>query len=275
MSDQSRAPVERALRVLEAMNKQPLSRVSTLSDLTGLPPSTILRLLDQLIDAGYAEKVSRSSGYRLRARVRDLSWGFRQEDLILEAAVPRMEQFTAEHKWPVFIALPDGDDMIVRHGTTSSSPVSIDPDIHDLPFPYLLGAVGKAYLAFCPEWEREAILYRLARSGRTADRLALAPKDFERILREVRRVGYATTSEQVAGPAEALPPEAAESFRRVVGFAVPVQQGDRVLACLTMRFIRSAMTNAEAAETFLKPMQDLASSIASSVVRGDRAEASG
>ena len=52
--------------------------------------------------------------------------------------------------------------------------------------------VGRAYLAWCPEKEREEILRRLRKSNNPEDWLARDPKKLERILSETRRRGYAT-----------------------------------------------------------------------------------
>ena len=59
--------------------------------------------------------------------------------------------------------------------------------------------VGRAYLAWCPEKEREEILQRLRKSDNPQDRLARDPKRLERILSETRRGGYATRDPSFIG----------------------------------------------------------------------------
>lgn len=75
---------------------------------------------------------------------------------MVDAASPLMRGFTRVHRWPVFIGTTDGDQMIVRHGTVVESPVAVDPLVYEAPSPFLMSAIGKAYLTFCPDWSRRA-----------------------------------------------------------------------------------------------------------------------
>jgi len=262
MADISRAPVERALHILEAMNGAPVVPIREIASATGLPKSSVVRLLGQLAAAGYVEKLSRNAGYRLTARVRRLSWGFRLDDVVVEAASPLMRGFTRVHRWPVFIGTADGDQMIVRYGTVAESPVAVDPLVYEAPSPFLMSAIGKAYLAFCPDWERDAIIARLAQSHRSIDRLAQDPGDLRRMLREIRKAGYAITGEDLRHMTEGLSAAAGDALKRATGLAVPVLSTDRVIACLSLRFMRSVMTDGGAADAYLEPLRQLAEEIA-------------
>lgn len=261
MSEATRAPVARALSVLEAMNAAHSLHLGEIAERASLPKSSAVRLLDQLVEAGYVEKLSRSAGYRLTSRVQRLSWGFRLSDAVVEAAEPLMREFTKKHRWTLFIGVAEGDRMIVRYGTVAESPVAIDPLIYEAPTPFLLGALGLAYLAFCPDWERRAIIARLGRSRSATDRLARNPDDLMRILNGIRERGYALTSDEVRQLANTSPKSAADGRRRVTGMAVPVMRGDRVLATVSLRFMRSVIGEQEAAKTLLEPLRELARDI--------------
>lgn len=267
MDSISRAPVERALHILEAMNGAPVMPIREIATATGLPKSSVVRLLGQLAAAGYVEKLSRNTGYRLTSRVRRLSWGFRLDDVVVEAGSPLMRAFTREHRWPVFIGTTDGDQMIVRYGTVAESPVAVDPLIHEAPSPFLMSAIGKAYLAFCPDWEHDVIVTRLAQSLRSIDRLAQEPGDLRRMLREIRKAGYAITGEDLRNMTEGLSSGVGDARQRATGLAVPVLSADRVIACLSLRFMRSVMTDREAADAYLEPLRQLAEEIANAARR--------
>lgn len=195
------------------------------------------------------------------------TWGFRLDDVVVEAAAPLMRDFTRAHRWPVFIGSADGDQMTVRYGTVAESPVAVDPLVYEAPSPFLMSAIGKAYLAFCSDWERDAIIARLTQSHRSADRLAQDPSDLRRMLRGIRKAGYAITGEDLRHMTEGLSASAGDARKRATGLAIPVLSHDRVIACLSLRFIRSVMTNSEAAGTYLKPLRQLAEEIATAARR--------
>jgi hypothetical protein len=48
----------------------------------------------------------------------------------------------------------------------------------------------------------------------------------------------------------------------IAGLAVPVRRGSRVFACLTMRYPRKAMIEAEAVKHYLLPLRETARAIA-------------
>jgi IclR family transcriptional regulator, mhp operon transcriptional activator len=59
------------------------------------------------------------------------------------------------------------------------------------PVGWLLTGIGRAYLSFCPESEREGILGRLRKSKKPEDRLAHDQKRLDKIFAETRQRGYA------------------------------------------------------------------------------------
>ncbi|MGB5950431.1 MAG: DNA-binding transcriptional regulator [Parvibaculum sp.] len=244
-------PVIRALRLLEALNGETVMPLGRLHEETGLPKPTLVRLLDTLIAAGYVRRVSRRAGYSLAERVLRLSGGFRHTDRVVEAARPFLYALTARHKWPVAFATFDGDAMIVRAGTRHASPFSTDPDYLDTRLPMLVSALGRAYLAFCPEEERETILAMLRASPARADRTARDERAVMRLLATIRTRGFASTAPLRGDPA--------------TGLAVPVMQGPNVVACMTMRYFGSAMSEEEAARRYLASMRDAAAAIASTL----------
>src|SRR5947209_4151717 len=116
-----------------------------------------------------------------------------------------------------------------------------------LPRPTVLAsALGRAWLAFCPEEERRVILRDiggLAARQEAALRLALD---------RIRRTGWAFTA----------PPRPT----RLHGMAVPIRSGTRMLGSLSMRFTRSAMSEDEVGQRFGHRLAVLARAIASDVV---------
>lgn len=76
--------------------------------------------------------------------------------------------------------------------------------LHDrvgTPINWTLSAVGRAYLAHCPDSEREKILAVLRKSALPENRLARDDKRLQQILGETRSRGYATRDPSFGGGA--------------------------------------------------------------------------
>lgn len=242
-------PVRRSFAVLEALSRRRSSTVTVLTGETGLPRPTVVRLLHTLIALGYAARISREQGYRLTERVLGLAGSIRFVDHLVDAAMPHMSRFTADHGWPLYLATLGHGAITIRHSTAPESPMSFEAAGLNLPRPLLISALGRAWLAFCSEEERRSILADIV--GLTSRQEAA----FRTVLAGVRRDGYAFTQSPRAS--------------RLQGIAVPILRGSgahmRVLGSLSMRFPRSAMTDAEAGLRFGRGLQQLARAIATDV----------
>jgi IclR family mhp operon transcriptional activator len=239
-------PVRRSFAVLEALSHRRSTTLSVLTGETGLPRPTVVRLLHTLIALGYAARVSREQGYRLTDRVLGLAESIRFVDHLVDAAIPHMRRFTEEHGWPLYLATISQGAIVIRHSTAPDSPMAFEGAGLNLRRPVLISALGRAWLAFCPDEERGTILRDV---GGVTRRQEAA---FEAVLERVRRDGVAFTQ----------PPRPT----RLQGMAVAIRRGPRVLGSLSMRFPRSAMTEEAAAQRFGKRLQAVARAIAADVV---------
>jgi IclR family mhp operon transcriptional activator len=240
-------PVSRALAVLEALNRRPTTPLRVLHVETGLPKATLVRLLQALRAAGYVEQVSSALGYRVTGRVVQLAAGFRFRDRVVDAAIVPMRRFTQAHRWPLYLGVLEGGVIQIRHSTIGDSPLSTEPAVTYRSFPILSSALGRAYLAFCPDAERSMILRALAASRRRENTPARDTRRLLAALREVRRQGYALT-----------PP----SRSRYLGLAVPIMHDEAVLACLSLRFFQRALSINETVDRYLGALQRTARDIA-------------
>ncbi|MCF8470092.1 MAG: hypothetical protein K9G30_04855, partial [Parvibaculum sp.] len=153
--------------------------------------------------------------------------------------------------WPVALATFDGNAMFVRAGTPYHSPFSTDSDFLNQRLPMLVSALGRAYLAFCPEGEQRTILDVLRASTASADVAARDTTYVERLIAGIRARGYASTAPIPGDPA--------------MGIAVPIMEGEHAAATMTMRYFASVMSEEEAAERYLVPMQHAAAAIAANL----------
>src|SRR5262245_11980135 len=150
-------PVRRSFAVLEALSRRRVTTLSLLVQETGLPRPTVVRLLHTLSALGYAQRVSREHGYRLTDRVLGLSESIRFVDHLVDAAIPHMSGFTAEHGWPLYLATLSYGAITIRHSTAPESPMSFEGAALNSRRSVLSSALGRVWLAFCSEPERRAI----------------------------------------------------------------------------------------------------------------------
>jgi len=240
-------PVRRSFAVLEALGRRRSSTVSLLVGETGLPRPTVVRLLHTLIALGYAARVSRAQGYRLTDRVLGLAESIRFVDHLVDAAIPHMRRFTEEHGWPLYLATLSQGAIVIRHSTAPDSPMAFEGAGLNARRPVLISALGRAWLAFCPDEERRAILRDIGGLSRRQEAA------LELVLARVRRDGVAFTQ----------PPRPT----RLHGMAVAIRRGPRMLGSLSMRFPRSAMSEEEVSQRFAKRLQTLARAIAVDLAR--------
>jgi IclR family mhp operon transcriptional activator len=240
-------PVRRSFALLEALSRRRTSTVGVLTRELDLPRPTVVRLLHTLIALGYAARVSREQGYRLTDRVLGLAGSIRFVDHLVDAAIPHMSRFTAEHGWPLYLATLSYGAISIRHSTATESPMSFEGAGLNLRRPVLTSALGRVWLAFCPEEERRNILRDI---GGLTRRQGMV---LDQVLERVRRDGYAFT--QPSRPT------------RIHGIAVAIRQETggveaRVMGSLSMRFPNSVMTEDEVGVRFGRRLQRLARTIA-------------
>lgn len=236
-------PVRRTFVLLEALSRRPHATVSALADETGLPRPTVVRLLQTLVTLGYATQVSRHVGYRLTDRVLVLAQGIRFVDHLVDVAAPHMQRFTRRYGWPLYLGTISHRAITIRYSTAAESPMAFERAAFNRRSPILSSAVGRAWLAFSAPDDRRAILRDLGIREDAALAAAFA---------RIRRDGHAFT----------IVPRNA----RLQGIAVAICKDQRVLGCISMRFIRSALSEAEAGTRYGTPLNAMASAIADDTV---------
>jgi IclR family mhp operon transcriptional activator len=243
--------VRRALKLLQHVNKMRRATISDLNRATGLAKSTIVRILETLMTEGYVTRDRIYGGYRVTPRVQDLSSGFLGSPLVVEAARPHAIELTNKIKWPVGIGTLDGDAVAVHFSTAPISPLSGVHLNRPLRLGLLTSSMGRCYLGYCSDHEREALRARAAQepNGQIGD------KDYIRdVIFRVRAEGYASCARFIE------PSNAAN-------ISVPIIAADRVLAMLCVGYYANAMTDAERTERIIAPLQDARFEIEKSVVK--------
>jgi IclR family transcriptional regulator, mhp operon transcriptional activator len=240
--------LNRGLEVLLELNRLERAAINTLAAAVDLPRTTTFRILETLRAAGYVERDPHDDCYRPTIGVRALSDGFDDKAMVAYIAKPHLAALCAQIVWPAAIATPAGTSMMIRETTDHQSPLALEQYGAGVRIPMLTSAAGRAYLAFCPAPQREAVLEALSRSPLPEDRLARNCSEIDRILHETRNQGFGMTHR-------------ARRVSEETTLAVPVQVKERTLATVSVRYAATAVPLRTAIDQFLPKMRDVAARI--------------
>lgn len=247
--------VERAIDLLQALNQQAVSTIDDLCRRTGLPKATITRLLRTFESRGLVAQSTRFGAYHLAAGISSLNSGYDSKPRAIVAAVPVCDALTREVKWPVTLALFDVDAMVVRYSTIPQSPLSLLHSSINLRRSMVGRALGRAYLAFCPDDERDFIIESLKSSAREEDQLVHDLPALHDILARTRKQGYALRDPDFS--------------TRSCTLAIPVVHDSRIVATLGLSWFASVMRPDDAVQRYLTPLRDAAQQIAAGLASLD------
>ena len=181
--------LERGIAVLRCFTEERRSLTSTeLSRLTGVPRPTVARLASTLVTLGLLQQEPAGERYVLGPGVVSLARVFLAGLDVRAVARPRMQRLAEEAGGSVYLALPDGLEMVIveacRPRTSMLAP-RLDVGSRT---PIANAALGRAYLWALPAAERQAVIESL-RLARGSDWAALEP-GLQRALAEADQHGY-------------------------------------------------------------------------------------
>ena len=241
----------KALSILEELNALGEARNSEIADALELPRPTCYRLLQTLCEAGVVLSDPNTHVYRPSERVLALSCGFEQETWVSLCAKPHMKELGAELLWPIAIATLSGPSMVLRETTDPDSPLAVRRYLAGRRVGLLSTATGRVYLAYCSAQQRDILIQVLQKSRKPEDLAARNPAAVARRLRRIRQQGFDTSRLQ----------------RQSISWgamAVPVFARGQILASLSARYIRKAVTREAEKQKLLPQLQETAKRIGAS-----------
>ena len=173
--------------------------------------------------------------------------------------------------WPSDLMLPASDHMQIAETSQPVTPFTLKVSPIGAHVNYAMSAVGRAYLAYCPDKEREDILARLRKSRKLVDRLARDPKRLDRILEETRKRGYGLRDPSFGGGTYGREP----IDEGVSSIAVPLRDGKQVHGAINILWIRTAYPIEDFAAMHLRDLQNAAAEIVAGLREPARKRASG
>ena len=229
--------LERGLHVLKALNATPISSLQDIYRSTRIPKPTLLRILLTLEKSGAVSRRLADGRYRISSNLTRLTRKRDRYDRVAEAAAPVLDRLCQKVSWPSDLMVPAGDHLEVRETSRTQSPfiTYYSKDRVGMPVNWLLSAVGRAYLGFCPEHERKKVIGLLRKSDHRENWLARDQKRLDEILSETRKRGYGLRDPSfVGGPYGTQAPDG------LAGIAVPLRDRSRVHGVINIIWPRAA-----------------------------------
>ncbi len=232
----------RGLDTLCVLNAQDGASVAEVVHATRLPRTTVYRLLGTLCEAGYVQRDPQDERYRVTTQVRAVADSQDECALIVASAHEALRSRRESLGRPVAIATPAGTTMTIHEPRTPSRSVLRAYSVSRVPV--LESACGIAYLSRCAAPVRETLIAAALRGMSRKGRSKAAPDEARLLVERASASGYATAPPGAVGHA----------------FSVPVRDGDRVLAALTVD-PGTIASNEATSGRFLAELQDCATQI--------------
>lgn len=185
-NDYTVTAVDRAFDVLEclARSDDQMSLVD-LAQETGIPKSTLFRIMSTLQDRKCVTRDEERKTYRLGLRLMELGHAFREKSNLLDAAESHMETLAEACEESVFLGMLDENEIIyVRRKESPKSAVFVRK--LGKRAPAYCTATGLAMLAFRPQEEVERILEASALQAHSAN-TTTRPDALRQKLEEIRQ----------------------------------------------------------------------------------------
>ncbi len=245
--------LERGLAVIQSVIECGPCSLHQIHTDTGLAKPTLLRILAALENRGIVFRTIDDKRYRISSN--SFLFG-QQRDLQLvlqEVSVPILSNLCKDIAWPTDLVVRDGHRMAVVASNRMLSPFPIKPTPHGHQPDMLLTAVGRAYLAFCSDEERNEIIASIKLATPAHPELR-DPQSLPGLLRQTREQGYGVRSKIKHDGFSAI--------------AVPVMLKGTPAACINLFFYTSAVSQENVASDHLARLNAAAQDIAKSIEHG-------
>ncbi len=248
MQVKSITALARGLEVLRLLQSAQAMGLADLHRATGYPKASLLRILKTLMQGGFAWQRMVDGAWVASFSLADMAGRAHQEARLLEIASPVLARLTAQIEWPSVLAVPRLTHMEVIE--TNAARAYFD-DIALGPYGFqvnmLRSASGRAFISFCDDRLRAAILDRLAKSDRAGNSAARSPAFIAHMLAQTRSAGFGLRDPDFGGDFDlgrSLVDDGRESL------AVPIWVGPQVAGTLNITWTRRALRREAAIARF-------------------------
>ena len=182
------------------------------------------------------------------------------ENKLIAQVSPIMVELADQVGWPSDLAVRDGAKMKIIESTRLRSRLSVNKHVVGFCPHFLWSALGRAYLAYCPDDECLNILENLKNSNDSFDQISQFDTWISRLLGEIRDRGYATREEGYWG-------HNVDFAWNVDAISVPVLAAGYVHCCINLVWIAGSVKHNEIEKTLFPTLSAAAEKMSDSISR--------
>jgi IclR family mhp operon transcriptional activator len=255
--------LSRGLDVIRALQAMRAASLHDLHQTTGLSKSTLTRIVHTLHRHGMVWQRMADGAYlpshalQQREQLDDADW-------LVEIASPVLESLCQKVSWPSVLTIPRLDYVEVLE---TNQPRSYFDNIPLGPIGFranmLRSASGRAYLAFCPDQEREAVLHRLRGKNQPGDERAHDAHWVKQVVGATRARGYSTRDADFGGHYCKTRHELDDGRNSI---AMPIRVDGHVLGCINLTWKSKLMTVSAAVDRHLGALSEAIKTVESRAI---------
>jgi IclR family transcriptional regulator, mhp operon transcriptional activator len=254
--------LDRAITVLEVLARGAPSSLHQLHERTGLPKSTIRRLLGTLKKRHFVRQGVSDDLYRINIA---LPWAADREYAataarLIEVARPHMVRLTSTVEWPSDLGIYKAGRIVRIESTQSLSPLNMDKLKYEDREVNIFGtANGLAYLSALDDAQVLQIIESLRDDPQWAlPRVGIDERTLLRELKDFRARGYAFRRKQHRTTSVSWLHDS---------IAVPIYDGARAIGALSIKWLRRYMPTDRFARKFAGQLKVAATAISADLTR--------
>jgi IclR family transcriptional regulator, acetate operon repressor len=187
--------LEKGLAIVQFVGERGEVSASAVTAAFGLSRSATYRLLDRLRTGGYLQESATPGGYRLGPRMVVIGLAALNRMDLMHVAPPLLGPLAQSAGETVNLAVPQGDEMVYVHQHDGPGSIKVTARLGTRR-PMNCTSLGKAFLAFLPDAEREERLATM-NYARLTPRSLLTADVLRPELARTRERGYAIDDVEV------------------------------------------------------------------------------
>lgn len=244
----------RGMKVLDTLREKSPMTLAEIYHSTAISKATLLRILRTLQEAGWVYRSLGNSQYRLSYSLQQIAEEGEQSMILAETASPIIQELQKDLQWPSDIAVRDGLSMRIVESTRPQATFILNREQIGIRPAMLFSAVGRTYLAYCPEDERKEIIEGLKKSGGKEGRLAHDAVWLSKLLQKIRAQGFGEREAKYWGIGST-------GGRHVEAMAVPIFNHDKIVSTLTVAWPEDSVDPQCIQDRFLPRLRTAATQI--------------
>jgi DNA-binding IclR family transcriptional regulator len=186
----------RVLLTMESLAAEPELGVTELGKQFGWSKASVHRILQALVETGYAEQVPETEKYRLTTKLFRIGSAVIHRTGLTQAALPVMEDLFEKTRETINLAILDGSDVVYVQKIETEALIGENIRVGSR-FPAHCTALGKVLLADLPEHALDELLGGMELVQRTPNTIT-QEQALREALSSIRQRGYAVDREELS-----------------------------------------------------------------------------